>query len=173
MPIVHLQLLTGRSQQQKDEMARRIVDAVSEVGVCPPDAVQVLVTEVKKENWYVGRSSGSATKSSSKEIRSEPHSKPSFARVMQTTLREGTIEDAPPEWRKHITKFKPAGLVAAYMLVNRKTRGYLSVTLWPSEEVQTANATGSDHIAGRDAMTQTYFEHPPEPSVFEVLAVVD
>lgn len=96
-----------------------------------------------------------------------------FARVMSTDLKKATIDEAAAEWRTHIEPFKKTGLKQAFMLVDRATGRYLSITLWESEAVQKANATSAGQTAGRQAMTDKYFEAPPTPSTFEVLAVVE
>ena len=36
MPFVNIQILKGHPQERKDEMARRVVAAVSELAVCRP-----------------------------------------------------------------------------------------------------------------------------------------
>lgn len=54
MPFVNVQMLSGRNQEQKDEMAKRIVDAISTIGRCRASEVQVVFTEVAKSDWFVG-----------------------------------------------------------------------------------------------------------------------
>jgi heme-degrading monooxygenase HmoA len=95
-----------------------------------------------------------------------------FARVMSTDLKKETIDEAAAEWRTHIEPFKAGGLEAAYMLVDRETGKYLSITIWESEEAQARNASSPGQVKGRAAMTQKYFEQPPTPSTFEIVAVV-
>jgi 4-oxalocrotonate tautomerase len=54
MSCVNIQILKGHPQERKDEMARRVVAAVSELAALPPEAVWVVFDEVAAEDWYVG-----------------------------------------------------------------------------------------------------------------------
>jgi 4-oxalocrotonate tautomerase len=54
MPFVNIQILKGHPQERKDEMARRVTLAVSELAQLPPEAVWVVFDEVAAEDWYVG-----------------------------------------------------------------------------------------------------------------------
>jgi heme-degrading monooxygenase HmoA len=96
-----------------------------------------------------------------------------FARVMSTNLKKNLIDEAVVEWRTHIAPFKASGLERAYMLVDRSTGKYLSITIWESEEAQKTNAVSPGQTAGRSAMTEKYFEAPPTPGGYEIVAVVE
>ena len=96
-----------------------------------------------------------------------------FARVMNTNLKKDIIDEAAAEWLKHIEPFKKAGLRQAFMLVDRKTGKYLSITIWDSEDAQNLNATSPTQTMSRQTMTEKYFESPPTPSTFEVVAVIE
>jgi len=54
MPFVNIRLVAGRSQQLKDEISRRVVDAISEVLQLPRDDIWVVFENVPAEEWYVG-----------------------------------------------------------------------------------------------------------------------
>jgi 4-oxalocrotonate tautomerase len=54
MPFVNIQILKGHPQERKDEMARRVTAAVSELAQLRPDAIWVVFDEVAAEDWYVG-----------------------------------------------------------------------------------------------------------------------
>lgn len=54
MPFVNIQILEGHPQERKDEMARRVVAAVSELAQLPPEAVWVVFDELPVTDWYVG-----------------------------------------------------------------------------------------------------------------------
>ena len=54
MPFVNIQILKGHPQVRKDEMARRVTAAISELAVLPPEAIWVVFDEVAAEDWYVG-----------------------------------------------------------------------------------------------------------------------
>jgi 4-oxalocrotonate tautomerase len=54
MPFVNIRMLKGRSTDQKDEIARRVTDAISEVGRASKEAVWVVFEDVEAEDWYSG-----------------------------------------------------------------------------------------------------------------------
>jgi 4-oxalocrotonate tautomerase len=54
MPFVNIQILKGHPRRRKDEMARRVSAAISELAGLPKEAVWVVFDEVAAEDWYVG-----------------------------------------------------------------------------------------------------------------------
>ena len=64
MPLVSIKILAGHSQQRKDEISRRVTDAISEVAQLPKEAVWVVFEEVTAEDWYVGSRSVAEIKKS-------------------------------------------------------------------------------------------------------------
>lgn len=54
MPIVKVLMYGGRSQQQKDDLARAITDAVESIAKAPRDQTIVVIQEVAKEHYYIG-----------------------------------------------------------------------------------------------------------------------
>jgi 4-oxalocrotonate tautomerase len=54
MPFVNIRLVEGRSQQQKDEISKRVTDAISEVLQLSKDDIWVVFGDVPAEEWYVG-----------------------------------------------------------------------------------------------------------------------
>ena len=54
MPFVTIRILAGHPQQRKDEISRRVTDAISEVAGLPKEAVWVVFEDVTAEDWYVG-----------------------------------------------------------------------------------------------------------------------
>jgi len=54
MPIVKILMYSGRSQQQKDDLARAITDAVENIARAPRDQTIVVFQEVTKEHYYIG-----------------------------------------------------------------------------------------------------------------------
>lgn len=54
MPFVNIQILKGHSQSRKDEIAKRVTDAVSEVAELPREAIWVVFEDVAPSDWYVG-----------------------------------------------------------------------------------------------------------------------
>ncbi len=51
MPIVRLSMWSGRTVEQKQELARAITDAVVSIGKTTPDATIVIFEEIEKEDW--------------------------------------------------------------------------------------------------------------------------
>ena len=54
MPIVTVQMYDGRSLDQKRELVKGITDVVARVTGNTPEAVHVIIEEVKRENWANG-----------------------------------------------------------------------------------------------------------------------
>ena len=54
MPFVNIRILEGHSQQRKNEIARRVTQAISEVAQLPKEAVWVVFEDVKPADWFVG-----------------------------------------------------------------------------------------------------------------------
>lgn len=57
MPFVNIRILAGHSQQRKEEMAKRISAAISEVAQVPQDVVWVVFEDVATDDWFVGANS--------------------------------------------------------------------------------------------------------------------
>lgn len=53
MPFVNIRILEGHPQERKDEISRRVVEAISEVAKVPKEAVWVVYEDVKATDWYV------------------------------------------------------------------------------------------------------------------------
>lgn len=54
MPIIHIEMLAGRSTDVKQALARRLIEAVTETMGVSPESVQILLHEVEAEHWFVG-----------------------------------------------------------------------------------------------------------------------
>ncbi len=67
MPFVSVRILKGHSQERKDEISRRVTDAITEVAELPKEAVWVVFEEVEAEDWYVGARSVSEIKKAAAE----------------------------------------------------------------------------------------------------------
>ena len=57
MPFVNVDWVKGQSAEKRDEVARRITAAVSEVADIPRDAIWVVFHEVEADSWFVGEKS--------------------------------------------------------------------------------------------------------------------
>lgn len=54
MPIVRVEMWSGRSHECKVKLAKAITDVVVKELACPVQAVTVVLEEVPKENWVIG-----------------------------------------------------------------------------------------------------------------------
>ena len=54
MPIVQIDLLEGRSIEQKRALVKKVTDAISETANCPVNAVTIILREMPKENLSNG-----------------------------------------------------------------------------------------------------------------------
>jgi 4-oxalocrotonate tautomerase len=51
MPIIKVELWTGRTKEQKAELAKAITDVVVNIARTTPDETIVIFQDVDKENW--------------------------------------------------------------------------------------------------------------------------
>lgn len=51
MPTINVQLFEGRTQEQKRAFVKAITDATCATLNVSPDSVEVIMQEVKRENW--------------------------------------------------------------------------------------------------------------------------
>jgi len=54
MPTYHIEMLEGRTVQQKKQLAEAITRVSVEILGGSPDSVDILITDVKPENWATG-----------------------------------------------------------------------------------------------------------------------
>jgi len=54
MPIIRLEMLTGRTHAQKAELADVLTRETARIAKCPPSDVQLVITEVARSLWAVG-----------------------------------------------------------------------------------------------------------------------
>lgn len=54
MPIIHVQLLAGRSPELKRELIRELTDATERALGSERESIRVLLTEVAAEDWAIG-----------------------------------------------------------------------------------------------------------------------
>jgi len=50
MPIVHIYMFSGRTQEKKERLMAKVTDAVSEALEVPREAVHIVLNEVPREN---------------------------------------------------------------------------------------------------------------------------
>ena len=51
MPILQVELLKGRTMEQKREMVRKVTDAITETLNCPKEVVSIIIREMELENF--------------------------------------------------------------------------------------------------------------------------
>lgn len=51
MPIVTIELIEGRTVEQKREMAKKITDVIINVTKVPSEAIEIIFRDMKKENY--------------------------------------------------------------------------------------------------------------------------
>ncbi len=58
MPIIHIYMWSGVSREAKARIIKGVTTVFEELGI-PPHAVEVVIHEVSKENWGIGREQAS------------------------------------------------------------------------------------------------------------------
>lgn len=51
MPVIHVEMWSGRTHAQKKQLAKAITDAVVSIAKTTPEATIVIFDDVAKENW--------------------------------------------------------------------------------------------------------------------------
>lgn len=51
MPVYHLEMMEGRTVEQKRQLVQEVTRITSEILGCKPEVVSIVITEVKSENW--------------------------------------------------------------------------------------------------------------------------
>ncbi|MDD2496689.1 MAG: 4-oxalocrotonate tautomerase [Desulfitobacteriaceae bacterium] len=51
MPIVQVEIIKGRTVEQKRQMAKQVTEAITKTLACPPEAVKIIIREMEKENY--------------------------------------------------------------------------------------------------------------------------
>ncbi len=62
MPIIRIEMFEGRSVEQKRACARALTQAFVETCGGTPEAIQIVFTDVEKQNWAFGGRLGSDPK---------------------------------------------------------------------------------------------------------------
>jgi len=50
MPIVQIDLIEGRSLEQKREMVKKVTEAIVDTAKCPPEAVTIVIREAPAQH---------------------------------------------------------------------------------------------------------------------------
>jgi 4-oxalocrotonate tautomerase len=51
MPTINVQIFEGRSAEQKKKFVEAVTEVTCKTLECGPGAVDIIITEVKRENW--------------------------------------------------------------------------------------------------------------------------
>ncbi|NDH61875.1 MAG: 4-oxalocrotonate tautomerase [Alphaproteobacteria bacterium] len=51
MPMINVQMFEGRTIEQRRALAKELTEGTCRALGCTPDAVQIVLTDIKKENW--------------------------------------------------------------------------------------------------------------------------
>jgi len=51
MPILQVEILKGRTIEQKRKMVRKVTDAITETLDCPEEAVRIIIREMEFDNF--------------------------------------------------------------------------------------------------------------------------
>lgn len=54
MPVIHVEMWSGRTHAQKKALAKAITDAMVDITKTTPEATIVIFDDVPKENWAQG-----------------------------------------------------------------------------------------------------------------------
>lgn len=51
MPMINVQMFEGRTLEQRRKLVKELTEGTCRALDCPADAVQIILTDIKKENW--------------------------------------------------------------------------------------------------------------------------
>lgn len=51
MPIIRIEMLPGRTLDQKRELAEAVTRETARIAKCPKESVQVLISEIERDSW--------------------------------------------------------------------------------------------------------------------------
>lgn len=54
MPTLHLEMHPGRTAEQKRQFVAAVTHATCDTLACPPDTVEIIITEIGREHWASG-----------------------------------------------------------------------------------------------------------------------
>lgn len=52
MPFVKIELFEGRTQEQKDQIAREVTEVIARVAKAPKEAIHVFIDDLKEGTYY-------------------------------------------------------------------------------------------------------------------------
>ena len=54
MPTYHIEMMEGRTVEQKKKLVEAITQATVDILGGTPEAVDIIITDIKRENWATG-----------------------------------------------------------------------------------------------------------------------
>jgi 4-oxalocrotonate tautomerase len=51
MPTIHVEMFEGRTTEQRRKLAKELTEGTCRALGVTPDTVQIILTDIKKENW--------------------------------------------------------------------------------------------------------------------------
>lgn len=54
MPTIHVEMFEGRTTEQKRDFVKAVTAAAVATLGCKPESVDIIIQDVKKENWATG-----------------------------------------------------------------------------------------------------------------------
>jgi 4-oxalocrotonate tautomerase len=54
MPVLHVYLFEGRTEEQKADLMKALTDTVAQSLGAPPENVRIMIQDLQKENYAVG-----------------------------------------------------------------------------------------------------------------------
>lgn len=51
MPVLHLEMLPGRTVEQKRAFVREVTEVTAKTLACPPESVDIVISEVPRDGW--------------------------------------------------------------------------------------------------------------------------
>ena len=54
MPTIHIEMFEGRTHEQKKKLVEEITRVTCETLGNKPDSVDIIITDIKRENWATG-----------------------------------------------------------------------------------------------------------------------
>lgn len=54
MPIIHVDMIEGRTLEQKRALVEKVTQAVSETVNCPKEAIKIIISDMSRDNYGEG-----------------------------------------------------------------------------------------------------------------------
>jgi 4-oxalocrotonate tautomerase len=54
MPTIHVEMFEGRTADQKKSLVEKVTQAAVDALGCKPESVDIIITDIRKDNWATG-----------------------------------------------------------------------------------------------------------------------